>query len=356
MMEIERQGYAANHTPEASMNTLEQSVPARYFAMLMDYLESHGTPCRDALSAAQIRTLNDPLALLTTSQVDTLVQEMARLTGRRDLGFELGRLIKFNSHDVLGYAMISSPTIDHMLRLVARYYRLMSPMFVFRYQRLGERAEVSFQPVVAMNEATMRFYLETVALSFHVQLMAAAGGKLGPYDIAMAMPEPAHVQRYRELAPARFHFGAAQPGVHISMSAAGFDQPLPMADLRALARAEARCKLLLQEMTAAGKWCDWVAMMLREAEDSQPTLDELARILNISARTLDRYLAREGVSFRDLALAIRNERACELLASGKHPVSQIAYRLGYSDMANFSRSFKKSNGISPSAYMERHRG
>ncbi len=334
------------------MNMVGQTVPARYFALLMDYIECHGTPCRDALSAAQVRTLNDPQALLTVSQVDTLLYEMVRLTGRRDLGFELGRIIKANSHDVLGYAMISSPTIDHMLRLVARYYRLISPMFVFRYQRQGDVAEASFQPVVAMNEQTMQFYLEAVALSFHAQMVASSGGKLGQYDVSLSMPEPAHAQRYRELAPARFHFGATRLGVYISMSAAGFDQPLPMADLRALAQAEARCKRLLQEMTASGKWSDWVAMMLREAEDSQPTLDELASILNISARTLDRYLARESVSFRDLALGIRNERAREMLASGKHPVSQIAYRLGYSDMANFSRSFKRSNGITPSSYME----
>lgn len=338
------------------MKAIEQSVPARYFALLTDYLETHGTPCRDALSASQVRSLSDQNTRLTTGQVDALICELARLTSRKDLGFELGRLIKLNSHDVLGYAMISCPTIDHILRLVARYYRLMTPMFSLRYQRHPTHAEVVFQPALAMSEPTMRFYVEMLAVSFHVQLMALTGGKQGAYDLYMSMPQPAHVQRYRELGHVRVHFGEDQlPGVRAVLDTSLFDLPLPMTDLRTLHQAEARCKLMLQEVSARGSWSDWVAMILREAEDCQPALDELARILNISARTLDRYLDKEGVSFRDLALGIRNERACELLVGRKCAVSQIAYRLGYTDIANFSRAFKRQNGISPSVYMERNR-
>lgn len=335
------------------MNATEISVPARYFAKLIDFLEANGTPCRDALSAAQVRSLNDPQAKLTTAQVDTLISETARLTGRGDLGFELGRLIKLNSHDVLGYAILSCPTVDHVLRLASRYYRLITPMFTLRYQRQAHSAELEFQPAVAMSEPTLRFYLEALAMSFHAQISALTQGRQAPYDVYLSMPPPDHVQRYLKLAPVRFHFAEDPlPGVRIRLSSELFDEPLPMTDLRALGQAEQRCKLLMQEFAAEGKWGDWVAMMLRQAEDCQPALDELARIMNISARTLDRHLAREGSSFRGLAVSIRNERACQMLAEGKQPVSQIGYRLGYSDIANFSRSFKKLNGMSPSAYME----
>ncbi|MNY72050.1 DNA-binding transcriptional regulator AraC [compost metagenome] len=51
-----------------------------------------------------------------------------------------------------------------------------------------------------------------------------------------------------------------------------------------------------------------------------------------------------------MSLAIRNERACQLLADEKVAISLIAYRLGYTDVANFSRSFKKLNGLTPSDY------
>lgn len=339
-------------TTRGTLKALEHWAPARYYVQLIDFLETNGTPCRDALSAAQVRILNDPEAKLTVGQIEALVADLMRLTGRNDLGFELGRLIKLNSHDVLGYAFLSCPTIDHILRLASRYYRLVTPMFSVRYERHATHAEIMFQPVLAMRDLHMRFQLEVLAVSFHMQLMAVTQGRQSNYDVYVSMPAPPHIQRYRELFPAHFHFGEDQlPGVRIKIGTELFDQPLPMADLRVLNQAEMRCRLLLQEFSKAGKLSGWVSMMLREAEDCQPTLVEVARILNISPRTLDRHLDNEGTSFRDLAASIRNDRACQLLADGKHAVSQVAYRLGYTDLANFSRWFKRLNGVSPTTYM-----
>jgi AraC-like DNA-binding protein len=88
-------------------------------------------------------------------------------------------------------------------------------------------------------------------------------------------------------------------------------------------------------------------MMLRESGDSRPTLDQLAGFVNISPRTLARYLESEDTSFRDLSLEVRTERARELLAEGQLSVTQIAYRLGYTDVASFVRSFRRQTGRTP---------
>lgn len=333
------------------MNLSAPHIPARYFALLFDYLENAGTRCRDALGAAQVRTLNDPHSRLTATQADCLLNETVRLTGRQDLGFELGKLIKLNSHDILGYAVISCPTLDHALRLVSRYYRLMLPLFTMRYVRHALYAELMFTPIIGMPQSTFDFYMEVVPVSMYCQLMAMTQNRLGSCDIYVSTAAPPHLERYRELRGARFHFSSGvQPGVRAVIGTSELDVSMAMTDLRALQQAEVRCKLLLQQMDQQGNWSEWVTMMLREAEDTQPTLDELAVILNVSERTLDRYLARNQVSFRALSLKIRNERACELLSSGRYAVSQIAYRLGYTDIANFSRWFKKMNGVTPTAY------
>ncbi|MES2017515.1 MAG: AraC family transcriptional regulator ligand-binding domain-containing protein [Pseudomonadota bacterium] len=332
------------------MNSLDNAAPARYFAQLVDMVEATGMPCRDALSAAQIRSLNDPQALLTAAQIDALLAELVRLTGRRDLAYDLGKLIKLTSHDVLGYALISSPTLDDLLRLVTRYCRLMTPLLNFRYQRRGNVAEIAFMPVQGMTERTLHFHYELVAVSFHVQLLAVTKGKF-TCSYALSMPEPKHATRYREFLPTRFQFGEqASAGVHIKLTTDQFDVPMAMTDLRSLEQAEARCKQMMLKCSAGGLWSDWVRMLLMEAVDCQPTVDKLASIVNVSARTLDRHLAREGASFRELGVSIRNDRACQMLRDGGLAVSQIAYRLGYTDVANFSRSFKQRNGMSPSAY------
>ena len=88
-------------------------------------------------------------------------------------------------------------------------------------------------------------------------------------------------------------------------------------------------------------------MMLRESEDSRPTLEQLAGFMNISARTLARYLDAENTGFRDLSLQVRTERARRLLADGDLSVTQIAYRLGFTDVASFVRSFRARTGRTP---------
>ena len=93
-------------------------------------------------------------------------------------------------------------------------------------------------------------------------------------------------------------------------------------------------------------------MMLREAEDCQPSLYDLAAFLNVSSRTLSRYLEAEGVSFRQLSLDIRMERARQMLTQEKVTVTQLAYRLGYSDVASFVRSFRRETGQTPTAYRQ----
>lgn len=344
--------------PPATAKSILPIVPVRYMVLLADMLESWGYPSSDILLAANIDPVqfHQPHATMTTSQVDAMLREAERSTGRMDLGFELGRQIKLNSHDTLGYAIISSPTGDSMLRMVSHYYRLITPMFALSYRRERGVAEVAFRPMVAMPRDTMRFYQETIAGATYLHIKTLLQRHPANCNIYLSMSEPLHAARYRDLAPAKVHFGAAQlPGLLITLDPEQLDLPLPMADERAVALAEERCRSLLRKVRDQGSLKEWVSMVLNESEDCQPRLDELANILNITARTLDRYLRKEGTTFRALSLEIRNARACDMLRQGGHAVSQIAYRLGYTDVANFSHAFKAANGCSPSAFAEQFR-
>ncbi|MET3449629.1 AraC family transcriptional regulator ligand-binding domain-containing protein [Ralstonia sp. 1138] len=328
-------------------------LPARYFLLLGDYLKSAGTSLGEVLHAIDMDPdqLKDTDFSLTAQQLDRLLVETQRLTGRSDLGFEWGCRLKLNSHDILGYAMLSCPTLDHVLRLSSRYYRLLTPMFSMSYQRKGNHAEIVFRPALPMPKETLNLIQEAIAVSTHLQCKSLLQNPSSVYDIYMSMEAPPHATRYRELVPARVHFGAfALPEIRLVADTWSLDAPLPMADAHVVRMAEARCRALLQKYNEQESWTEWAVMMLSEAEDDQPTLKELAGLLGISSRTLDRYLKKENSSFRNLAVEVRDERARKLLADGRLPISQIAYRLGFTDVANFSRAFRRANGVSPSSF------
>src|SRR3546814_10774157 len=152
--------------------------------------------------------------MLHLSQVDALIAQSFEATGRPDLGFDFGRLIRVGSHDILGYALLSSPSLDYAVRVAVRFYRLMTPTFRLNYRRDAQTGALEFNPVMPMKPETLRFHLEGIAVSVHDQIKMLLGGKVRPYDYYISLPQPAYYQRYRETEPARWHFEAQQmPGI-----------------------------------------------------------------------------------------------------------------------------------------------
>jgi AraC-like DNA-binding protein len=82
------------------------------------------------------------------------------------------------------------------------------------------------------------------------------------------------------------------------------------------------------------------------------TSDQLtvARALNRSVSTLQRQLRAEGASYRQVLDETRQNLALRFVTGGEYSLGQIAYLLGFSDQANFSRAFKRWTGSAPTAF------
>jgi len=330
-------------------------LPARYMAQLVDYLESTGIDRAALLHAARIRSLEAPKAQLTLRQAEALLLAAEQASGRMDLGFELGRRLNPSSHDVLGFALLTSPTFGHVLRLLVSYQRLIQPVFALSLERHADHVDLVYRPVAALSHRSLRVFEEAIVVSNHFSFTRMLRVEPRPYDVWMSIERPPHAERYRELQPARVHFGDGLPGLRMSLDAALLEAPLALANPRAMQAAEERCRSMLRQTQANRRWSEWCRTMLREAEDAQPTLEQLAGFVNISARTLARYLEAEHTSFRELSLQVRTDRARQMLAEGTLSVTQVAYRLGYTDVASFVRSFRTRTGRTPGSLRERRR-
>jgi AraC-like DNA-binding protein len=342
------------------MNAMRR-VPARYLVLLRDWLREQDVDTMALLRMAGIDAakFDHRDAALEPLEMEAFIASARRLTGRSDLGFELGRLIKMTSHDLLGYGMLSCRNFDEVMRLVVRHYHLMTETFSLRYQRDSAGVgEAVYTPALAMPLEMLRFYLETLAVAHDNQLrLLLPGNTGGSCDVYISMPPPSHLSRYLALAPSRFHFDEnSLPGVRIVMAPTLLDCPLPFADAHMVKEIDGRCSdLAPRPRSASQDWVEYLRMMLRQVEGEVPTLESIALSNRVSTRTIDRYLRRENVSFRELSHQVRLDRACELLQNSPATVAQIAHRLGFSDAANFSRAFRRTIGTTPSTYRQRAR-
>ncbi len=81
-----------------------------------------------------------------------------------------------------------------------------------------------------------------------------------------------------------------------------------------------------------------------------PTIEDVARAMSISVRSLQRALKKENTCFKTLYDEVRKVEALHLLKNTDHSITHIAHTLGFSDSGNFARAFKRWHQCSPLQY------
>ncbi len=73
-------------------------------------------------------------------------------------------------------------------------------------------------------------------------------------------------------------------------------------------------------------------------------------MLGMSKRTLQRNLKTRGLIFKDLKESARFEKAKQLLIETPLSVQEVSWQLGYTDLSNFNRAFRRWAGMTASKY------
>ncbi len=82
------------------------------------------------------------------------------------------------------------------------------------------------------------------------------------------------------------------------------------------------------------------------------TLEKTAKRLHVTARTLQRRLGEEGVSFGELLSEVRRTQAERLLVRSDASLADVAEQVGYADAGAFARAFRTWTGTSPGKFRE----
>ena len=109
---------------------------------------------------------------------------------------------------------------------------------------------------------------------------------------------------------------------------------------------------ILETLRATGDWPDTVVRTIRAAPELNRKLANVAAVLRVSPRTLQRKLELTGDDFAQLRDKTLGDLAEDLLSNTNHSVARISRTLGYTDPASFTIAFKKWKGMPPMAFRE----
>lgn len=293
-----------------------------------------------------------PDARVTVEDFVALVERARALTGEPGLGYYLGVQMRVSAHGYLGFAAMTSATLREAIELAARFAPTRSTAMALRVQESERTAAVVLEERADFGSA------RDVLVSALMVGLWKIGNALtertleGTADFAYAEPE--YFTRFAHLAP-RVRFG--QPANRLVFDRALLDTPIPMADPAAQRLAREQCERELAALGGGGGLVERVRAMIAAATPASDdearalgTLEGVARALHVSPRTLKRRLAAEGAAYSAILAQVQRDAALLLLRDPERSVEQVAESLGYSDVANFTRAFRRWTGVTPGAY------
>ncbi|MDF2447299.1 MAG: Transcriptional regulator, AraC family [Moraxellaceae bacterium] len=329
------------------------AIPVGYARHLVELCKRwHVAP--DELIAETVLARLEPGALdarLTPLEFNLLVARALKLTGEPALGYHFGLQIKLSAHGFLGYAVMTSATLREAIELTDKFFSTRSGALTFSFFIEGDTAVVQIDNTSDIR-APFAFPYESLLIGLCHAGAYITGESSLEAEIWIDFPEPAYYQAAAHLLPCPIRYG--KPVNQLRFPVKVLDQPLLLADATASQLAREQCEHELEALSSK-PLVTRVRALLGENMSDMPGLEAVARRCCMSARSLKRKLAEQGVGFSELVAEMRRDEAVLRLAEGRLSIEQIAERLGYRDPANFTRAFKTWTGTTPRQYRDQMR-
>ncbi|MES3025607.1 MAG: AraC family transcriptional regulator [Pseudomonadota bacterium] len=322
-----------------------------YAKLLHALLLGQGIDADAVLAQAGLsaEALHDNARMVDAGRMRDLIVLAVQATRCPSIGFEFGLMAQVFMHGPVGYAAAASATLGQALEAVTRFIGLRSTAFRLELHAGREQTELVVLELADMGPARM-VLLEAVVTILARLLQSLAGRACPEVRYCLPWAAPAWSDRYAQCLGGACRFDAAR--LSLTLPAGLLASACMSSDASAFVAARDDCERKLAAAPAGNAISERVRARLLRCDGDYPTLEALAAEHARSARTLMRQLKADGNSYQALLDAVRYERARWFLRHSEASMETIAERLGLQDTSNFSRSFRRWSGVTPSAFRQ----
>lgn len=320
----------------------EASQRVGLLAELPALLRELGAAPADVISGAGLDTngLDSLENRLPFIAIGRLLHACAVATACPHFALLLGQRTRLAHLGLPGQLIRCSPTLGAAVRSFAVYQHLNSQglaTFLLEKDGLATIGPVVYQKGA---EHVDQIYDCAIAATLSV-LRELCGARWRPERVLFSHAKPADIGPYRRFFQAPGRFDSERTA--LVFPASQLDTRLASAD---------RSKSRILEAQAQAR--DDFSLVFRLRRTLRTLLisegtsaEEVAKLLSMHRRTLNRRLRAEGTTFQNLLDEVRFEAACQLLDTARIPITEIAASLGYAETSAFSRAFRRWSGATP---------
>lgn len=336
--------YAQGRDPGTSQHSMHG------LSALVEVMAEFGVPAHQLFADTGIApdALGDHRARISHSQKLALLGNVHRLTPDPAVGLLAGQRQRIADFGVFGYALLSSATLSEAVNFGMRHLRLIGPVLEKSFRVEGAVAIFQGHDVAHLGP------LLPLAAEFWFSSIQALISRLidKPFTaqrLLLPYPAPACAARYEEVLRCPVEFDA--PVMQWEFDPAFLTLPLPAANPIMAEVSAGFCARMLEDL---GESEAPLVKAIKEAcfnnVGGLPSADEMAELLHLTTRTLQRRLSEAGTSYQVIIDGVRSRLAIEYLERTDLSVDDIAERTGFSDVSNFRKAFRKWTGQKPSYY------
>lgn len=319
-----------------------------YPRALLALMSQYGVSAEAILRGSQVplTVFDQRDATISYVQYGVMIMNAMRHFPGESLGLAFGQYLTITQHGMLGVAVMTSATLGDAIAIMEKYYRLLSPIVTIQSQTKGDMCTVRAEESWNMGP------LQTLAVETFISgLYENCGFILGekpPAEFYFRHSQPAYVEYYKKLFGDKCHFDCASD--QIVFSRPWLNKPLKLANAVTCEQALSFCDAQVDRINGQESLLQKLRNVPVFSAGVTLPLPEAANALHMSGRSLRRHLKSLNTSYQQVVDNIKAEYAEQMLRDRALSVAQVAHRLGFSDVGNFRKSFKRWLGKTPSEY------
>lgn len=323
---------------------------------MLQYLEERGLPSAEAMSRARLSAVLPPQPdqRVSGSEIERLWTVAVSHLNDPCCGMHMAESYNPGTLDILGYVLLSCPTIGDVFDRLSRYVRVLNDGLRTDITHEAREVHVRASFVTNADNYLMRRPREAMdslwtGLSRELGRMTAL--PLRATRVWFAYPKPSATERkeYARVFDCPVEFDA--PEYRVTVNREVLETPLRSANPALLKLFSSHADQVLARLdTPVGVSGKVLALIAARMTGRVPSVVEVARELAMSERNLQRALRTEGTTYQELVDAIRRDLAISHLKSPGTSASQVGFLLGFSEPSAFHRAFRRWTGQAPSEY------
>jgi AraC-like DNA-binding protein len=294
-----------------------------------------------------------PGAWVPLATMCSLFDRAAREIGDDLFGLRLGERMRPEDYGPPVEYLLEAETLSTMLARCDRAMQRHMPGSSFHLDVRGGIVVCQIRPPTEFSRLS-RHHADHGIWTVRRMIERFVGAEFKPLWIEVGYSKPRNHRRLEEALGVRVAFDNAIASLGVAFPTDLLKSP-PQSP-RSEQRSAGTALRALVGMRAPQSTCAILReLFLFGEEDHDRGIASLAKLLQISPRSIQRMLQAEGTSFRSLLASARCDQARKLLATSDMSVGDVASFLGYQFGPNFIRAFTSWAGTSPGEFRARAR-